>query len=130
MNTRIIKIVRTGKQTFGNGIIDTPDDVGGWPEYTSVRAPVDSDHDGMPDEWEERFGLNLNDPSDGATDTDGDGYEDPTDDSILGVVEGSFYNPDGTPVSLITNAKKVTVTEYWKQGKDIQSTKQETYITK
>jgi len=64
------------------------------------------------------------------TDTDGDGYEDPTDDSILGVVEGSFYNPDGTPVSLIANAKKVTVTEYWKQGKDIQSTKQETYITK
>jgi len=64
------------------------------------------------------------------TDSDGDGYEDPTDDSILGVVEGSFYNPDGSPPDGITNTKKVTVTERWKQGKDIQRTEQETYITR
>jgi len=64
------------------------------------------------------------------TDSDGDGYEDPTDHSILGVVEGSFYNPDGSPPDGITNTKKVTVTEHWKQGKDIQRTEQETYITR
>ena len=64
------------------------------------------------------------------TDTDGNGYEDPTDDSILGVVEGSFYNPDGSPSDGITNTKKVTVTEYWKQGNEIKSTQQQTYITR
>jgi prepilin-type N-terminal cleavage/methylation domain-containing protein len=64
------------------------------------------------------------------TDGNGDGCEDPTDDSILGVVEGSFCNPDGSFANQITNTKKVTVTEYWKQGKDIQRTRQETYITR
>ena len=64
------------------------------------------------------------------TDSDGDGYEDPTDDSILGVVEGSFFDPDGSSTNQITNTKKVTLTEYWKQGKDIQWTKQESYISR
>jgi hypothetical protein len=74
VDTRIINMVRTGKPTFGNGIIDTPSDVGGWPEYKSTPAPTDSDHDGMPDAWEKRFGLKWNDPSDGPKDEDNDGY--------------------------------------------------------
>jgi len=64
------------------------------------------------------------------TDSDGDDYDDPANNSILGAVEGSFCNPDGSIVPQITNTKKVTVTEYWKQGKDIQRTEQETYITR
>jgi prepilin-type N-terminal cleavage/methylation domain-containing protein len=65
------------------------------------------------------------------TDIDGDGCEDPLDDAILGVVEGSFYNPDGSTIpNQITSTKKVTVTEYWKQGENIQSTRQEAYINK
>ena len=74
VDERIIEIVRTGKPTFGNGIIDTPADVGGWPEYKSETAPADSDHDGMPDEWEKKFGLNPKDMSDGVKDGDKDGY--------------------------------------------------------
>jgi len=65
------------------------------------------------------------------TDIDGDGYKDPLDNAILGVVEGSFYNPDGSIIpNQITNTKKVTVTEYWKQGENIQSTGQEAYINR
>ena len=74
VDARIIESVRTGRPAFGNGIIDIPADVGGWPEYKSAPAPADTDHDGMPDEWEKKFGFNPNDPSDGATDKDGDGY--------------------------------------------------------
>ena len=74
VDTRIINIVRTGKPTYKNGIIDIPSDVGGWPEYKSTPAPTDSDHDGMPDTREQKFSLKWNDPSDGAKDADDDGY--------------------------------------------------------
>ncbi len=74
VDMRIIESVRTGKPTFGDGIIDIPADVSGWPEYKSLPAPADSDHDAMPDEWEKKFGLKPDDSSDGAKDTDGDGY--------------------------------------------------------
>jgi hypothetical protein len=74
VDVRIINMVRTGKPTHGNGIIDVPHDVGGWPPYASLPAPADSDRDGMPDEWEKRFDLGSDDPADGAKDADGDGY--------------------------------------------------------
>ena len=48
-------------------------DVGGWPKYESGEAPVDSDHDGMADEWERARGLDPKDGTDGAKDA-GDGY--------------------------------------------------------
>jgi len=64
------------------GIIDTQSDdksaLGSpdfpWPEYRTYNMPVDTDHDGMPDDWERMHGLNPNDPSDANRDCNGDGY--------------------------------------------------------
>jgi pectate lyase len=75
VDLRVLEAVRTGKPTFKNGIIDSPADVGGWPEYKAGAGPdLDSDGDGIPDWWEKKYGLDPNDPSDGVKDKNGDGY--------------------------------------------------------
>jgi hypothetical protein len=64
------------------GIIDAPTDdkaaLGSnnfpWPDYNTSNAPVDSDHDGMPDDWEKTHDLDPNDPGDANKDSNGDGY--------------------------------------------------------
>lgn len=74
VDERLIREVTTGQPTYGNGIVTTPDDVGGWPAYHGSPAPVDSDGDGLPDAWERRYGFDVNDPASGVADTDKDGY--------------------------------------------------------
>ncbi|MEY4090754.1 MAG: hypothetical protein RJB55_3025, partial [Verrucomicrobiota bacterium] len=64
VDTRVLAEAMSGIPTFGNGIIDSPVQVGGWPELRSAPAPVDSDGDGMPDAWETARGLNPRDPAD------------------------------------------------------------------
>ncbi|MBF8184619.1 hypothetical protein ITP53_02425 [Nonomuraea sp. K274] len=54
--------------------INSQKDVGGWlPVPTEVPAPADSDHDGMPDEWETAQGLNPESADDAKT-VGTDGY--------------------------------------------------------
>lgn len=56
-------------------VIDSQDEVGGWPELNSTAPAPDSDRDGMSDQWEDLFDyLDPHDPSDGVLDHDGDGY--------------------------------------------------------
>jgi len=64
------------------GIIDTQTDdksaVGSpnfpWPDYQTYNVPVDTDHDGIPDDWEKAHGLNPNDAGDANKDLNRDGY--------------------------------------------------------
>jgi len=80
VDERIIEEVRNGNATHEggtyeqeqsvsdksekSGIIDSQEDVGGWPKLKSTPAPTDTDHDGMPDEWEAEQGLNPSDAAD------------------------------------------------------------------
>jgi hypothetical protein len=71
---RIIREVRSGRTTFGDGIISSQTDVGGWPELHSEPAQIDSDADGMPDEWERTYNPNGDLSWEGGADADGDGF--------------------------------------------------------
>jgi hypothetical protein len=97
IDLHVIKDVRDGTAeyigtkgpTYGDrpspnypGIIDEPTDdksaLGSpnfpWPDYKTYNVPVDSDHDGIPDDWETAHGLNPHDPSDANGDYNHDGY--------------------------------------------------------
>jgi len=95
VDTRIIKQVKLGKifysgsavanndkkyvkrrlpdDSYKQGIITHPDQVGGYPEYKGTPYK-DSDGDGMPDSWELKYKLDPNNPADAILDSNGDGY--------------------------------------------------------
>jgi hypothetical protein len=65
VDARIVREVTDGSVTFPdggngskNGLIDTQNAVGGWPDLLASSAPEDSDNDGMPDYWEDARQLN------------------------------------------------------------------------
>jgi pectate lyase len=76
VDLRIVDEVRkgtwSGKKGSGgsnNGIIDSQEDVGGWPSYGATNEQLaqvkDSDGDGMPDWFEEEAGLDKSSAADG-----------------------------------------------------------------
>jgi pectate lyase len=75
VDRRIVECVRKGTALPDTkfGIITDVKQVGGYPEYKGEPFK-DSDGDGIPDEWEKKYGLNPNDPADAAKDCNGDGY--------------------------------------------------------
>jgi pectate lyase len=62
---RIIRGVREGTGHILQKETDLPADQR-WPDYRSLPAPADRDHDGIPDYWEKQFGLDPADATDGA----------------------------------------------------------------
>jgi hypothetical protein len=57
-----------------NVLIDSQDEVGGWPELQSLPAPADSDRDGMPDAWELDNGLDPDTQDHNGTNLSPEGY--------------------------------------------------------
>ncbi len=70
VDRRILSDVAERKTTFRGsrsgipGIIDSQNDVGGWPELNNGTPYSDQDHDGIADSWEKAHGLNPLDPAD------------------------------------------------------------------
>lgn len=105
---------RNGNITYGankNGLIDSQDECGGWPELKDTGAPVDTDKDGMPDEWEIANGLDPNNAEDGKTVCE-DGYTNlehyinglvadiTTAQNAGGEVMGNIINTDGSTTGI------------------------------
>jgi len=59
VDARVVAAVRNGTTFSTTGIINSQDEVGGWPELHSIDPPLDSDNDGMPDDWEKANNLNT-----------------------------------------------------------------------
>ena len=91
------RVIKEYKNTEGTKLKNV-DSVGGWPVYLgenrytymlekkfiknlkknqlkSGTAYIDSDSDGMPDVWEDKYKLDKNDKSDAIKDLDSDGYD-------------------------------------------------------
>lgn len=128
----------------GSGIIDTPvnlvpeslrDEVTAWDVYeTSTNAPVDTDHDGMPDDWEIAAGLDPMDYSDFRTITE-TGYSNLelylhglVLTSTTGVEEGisgfkAFPNPSSGQLTIVSDQKIVRIDVVSLSGQLMRSAK-------
>jgi hypothetical protein len=88
VDTRVIEQLEKGT----GGLIDSPREVGGYPELGIRKVPKDQDQDGMPDEWERKYRLDPANAKDATLDPDNDGYTN---------IEESLSDTDPT----ISNAK-------------------------
>lgn len=70
VDTRVVADVRNRS----GQIIVSQNEVGGWPQLEAGTPPQDSDHDGMPDDWERANGLDPSNAADAGGDRNQDGY--------------------------------------------------------
>ncbi len=73
-------------------ILTRQSDAGGFPKLYSLPPPTDSDHDGMPDDYETAEGLNPNDAADRNGDKNGNGYT-----NLEDYLNGLPLGPAGMP---------------------------------
>jgi pectate lyase len=88
VDRRIVDDVRnrTGK------IINSQNDVGGWPELNSGEPRVDSDQDGLPDAWETSHALDPHDAADAEFDS---GVQTALESYLIELAAGAFPRPAG-----------------------------------
>jgi len=74
-----------------------------WPPYATYNVPADTDHDGLPDWWEQIKGLNANsapgDFYDSNGDPDGDGYT-YLEDYLNWLAKPNYSCTNGTPLNV------------------------------
>ncbi len=86
-----VRVMESGMLVLKGKALVTPSGKGG-SEYQNVQVKgsrLDSDYDGMPDEWERYYGLDPSDPSDSMDDKDGDG--------VLNIDEYKTNEPPADP---------------------------------
>lgn len=81
--------------------------LGSYPAYSSGTPYTDTDHDGMPDDWETANGLDPNDPADAnGTDIDSTGY------TNLEVYLNGYYSPHTTVGIPVHKVNDLSITSY------------------
>ena len=119
-----------GSKSGLKGMIDTVEDAGGWPEYSSVTRPLDwdTDQDGLPNWWEIAHDLNPNSAegnfSDANQDEDKNGYTQLDEyliwmsqphffinekDTLELKVSNYFKGYENAPIHTVSNVKNGTV---------------------
>ena len=91
IDKRLIDEVRRETGLF----INSQTEVGGYPALNSASPPVDTDQDGLPDDWENANGENPSDPSDAALIAP-NGYS-----NLENYLNSDAFAPPATNVSLI-----------------------------
>ena len=126
VDNRIIETVKTGKifyteggqtdigkqfikrrlpeDSYKQGIITHPSQVGGYPEYKGTPYK-DADNDGMPDEYEGKNGFNPKDATDAMKDKDKNGYSN-IEDYLNSLVNIKNVMPDATINATKSKASK------------------------
>ncbi|MFV0290122.1 MAG: hypothetical protein ACK5IJ_04375 [Mangrovibacterium sp.] len=95
----------TGELSKMGGMIDTELDLGGFPNYKTIhREPnFDTDHDGLPNWWENVYGTNVNsekgDFSDSNADSNHDGFT-ALEDYLNWLAEPHFFIHKKTKINL------------------------------
>jgi len=133
LKEKVIKLFTDVGDTNGNGTGGEKDDILG-EDLTAGNSLSSSDYDGFNPQTKE---LTFVDSKKGNSVRiyylslrNG---QDPANNSIVGIVKGNLWDPDsGSTTTEITptTIKQITVTEYWKQGNEIKSIQQQTYITR
>lgn len=73
VDRRVLEDARNGTGPKRDDLIRHEDEVGGYPDIDPGSKCSDSDSDGMPDAFEDAYGLD-NSAADASADADGDGY--------------------------------------------------------
>jgi pectate lyase len=96
----VAETTKAGKESLVTTTSSWPS--AGYPAYLPARALPDSDSDGMPDEWEKKYGLNPHSASDASLDKDKDGYT-----NIEEFINGTRPDvKDGQPHRVFTKQSK------------------------
>jgi len=140
LKERTIKLVTSVGDTDGNGTAGEKSDILG-DDLTDNILLSPSDYESFDPQTGELTFIEAKETNSvwvyylPGSDTDSSGpdgvpdsYLDPTENSIVGVVAGNFSSPTGSVTNQITETKKITVTQYWKQGGQIQKAEQIAYI--
>lgn len=100
-------------------IINREYEVGGYPELKTGAVPEDTDHDGMPDAWEDAHGFNKNDASDGKAIT-ASGYSNL--EVYLNSLADLSYAPDNPIVKVTTPTYNALYAEGGQMAIDVEAT--------
>ncbi len=81
-----------------------------------VKVEVDTDGDGLFDEWEKKYGLNPNDPADADADLDGDGFTNTEERDALTDPSDPSSHPDyRDSLQLVPPLKQMTLPFYFER---------------